>query len=76
MKQMTCMEYFEKHFDNENLSEQFDEMYWAMNFSSDKLFKEMCYDAKERGIQLTDEEYWEYDEVFWNAYKSTEKGLS
>ena len=73
---MTCEQFFDKHYDNDELYSWIDEMYWEDSFSSDKMFDAMQELAKKKNVKLTDAENWDYDKFFYNIWKTAEKGLS
>ena len=73
---MTCEQFFDKHYDDHDLSSWIDEMYWERSFSSEKIFNDMVKAADSLKIELTDKDDFDYEEFFWNVYQCTEKGLS
>lgn len=73
---LTCEEFFEKYFDNDSFNIMLEEMYWEKNFNAHFLFEQMKKLALNLGVDLVDENDWEYSIFFYNIYNNTEKGLS
>ena len=74
--EMTCNDFFDNHYDNDELSSWIDEMYWGDNFTTDRLFEDMVSKAATLNVKLTDVDDWDYDRHFYDVWSSTEKGLS
>lgn len=72
MTQMTCDEFFDKHFDNHDFLDQLSVMRFHDSFDSEFLFEDMELLASDMNIKLTDSDTWDYDKVFYTCYKNYE----
>ena len=72
---ITCEEYYDKYL-TDKIDEAIQDMHWNREFDAKYLFNIMITDASESKIVLQDLENFDYEDFFWNIYKSSEKGLS
>ena len=72
--EMTCEDFYDR--EPQEFDTYMDEMYWEDAFSAEKLFEKMKKEAKGEGIKLVDEADFDYEDFFWEVYKTIEKGLS
>ena len=76
---MTLAEFAEQEVESGSWSEFFSEMYWSDSFSSEKCLEVLLRDAADQGVNIIPSsiDEFEYDDFFYNCYKSDpDKGLS
>ncbi len=62
--------------DTDTFDDYLQTAYWDDNFNSDKALDLMLRWCDCNGIELTDLDTLNYDALFFNAYRCSEKGLS
>ena len=74
---MTCEEFYDSYSSAQDMIDEYvQDQYWDGGCNTESMFRALCALAKEKGVTLTDEADWSYDDFFYNVYQCTEKGLS
>lgn len=73
---MNIKDYADHIYSRGGYDQIFDEMLRVDGYSSDRLLAFVKSEAAREGVELTGEDTFEYDDYFWNVWKTTEKGLS